>query len=164
MMLQSKMIVYVAIAGVLAMMGGIVYYASLDNVDLAQVEIQLTSVELIDINTIDNQASFNVTFLVKNPSGKTLTVPLIGYQLYGNGILLGSGLYSTADIAMPGRAAFFPDTEIPLKNTFTLSKSEVSSEIYQAAIENKINSFSAEGIITAESSWSLIEKEFKTGF
>jgi LEA14-like dessication related protein len=164
MMLQSKMIVYVAIAGVLAMMGGIVYYASLDNVDLAQVEIQLTSVELIDINTIDNQASFNVTFLVKNPSDKTLTVPLIAYQLYGNGILLGSGLYSTADIAMPGRAAFFPDTEIPLKNTFTLSKSEVSSEIYQAAIENRINSFSAEGIITAESSWSLIEKEFKTGF
>ena len=164
MMLQSKMIVYVAIAGVLAMMGGIVYYASLDNVDLAQVEIQLTSVELIDINTIDNQASFNVTFLVKNPSDITLTVPLIAYQLYGNGILLGSGLYSTADIAMPGRAAFFPDTEIPLKNTFTLSKSEVSSEIYQAAIENRINSFSAEGIITAESSWSLIEKEFKTGF
>ncbi len=164
MALQSKFTVYAAIAGVLAMMGGIVYYASLDNVDLAQVEIQLTSVELIDINTIDNQASFNVTFLVKNPSDTTLTVPLIAYQLYGNGILLGSGLYSTADIAMPGRAAFFPDTEIPLKNTFTLSKSEVSSEIYQTAIENRINSFSAEGIITAESSWSLIEKEFKTGF
>ncbi len=164
MALQSKMTVYVAIAGVLAMMGGIVYYASLDNVYLEQVEIQLTSVELIDINTIDNQASFNVTFLVKNPSEKTLTVPLIGYQLYGDGILLGSGLYSTADISMPGRAAFFPNTEIPLKNTFILSKSEVNSEIYQAAIENRINSFSAEGIITTESTWSLIEKEFKTGF
>ena len=164
MALQSKMIVYVAIAGVLAMMGGIVYYASLDNVYLEQVEIQLTSVELIDINTIDNEASFNVTFLVKNPSDKTLTVPLIGYQLYGDGILLGSGLYSTADISMPGRAAFFPNTEIPLKNTFVLSKSEVSSEVYQAAIENRISSFSAEGTITTESSWSLIEKEFKTGF
>ena len=164
MALQSKMIVYVAIAGVLAMMGGIVYYASLDNVYLEQVEIQLTSVELIDINTIDNEASFNVTFLVKNPSDKTLTVPLIGYQLYGDGILLGSGLYSTADISMPGRAAFFPNTEIPLKNTFILSKSEVSSEIYQAAIENRINNFSAEGTITTESTWSIIEKEFKTGF
>ena len=164
MALQSKMTVYVAIAGVLAMMGGIVYYASLDNVYLEQVEIQLTSVELININTIDNEASFNVTFLVKNPSDKTLTVPLIGYQLYGDGILLGPGLYSTADISMPGRAAFFPNTEIPLKNTFILSKSEVSSKIYQAAIENRINNFSAEGTITTESTWSLIEKEFKTGF
>jgi len=164
MALQSKITVYAALAGVLAMMGGIVYYASLDNVHLEQVEIKLTSVELKDINTIDNQARFNVTFLVKNPSDKTFTVSLIGYQLYGDGILLGSGLYSTADIAMPGRAAFFPGTEVPLKSVFVLDKSEVNSEIYQAATENKINNFSAEGIITTESSWSLIEKEFKTGF
>ncbi len=164
MALQSKITVYAALAGVLAMMGGIVYYASLDNVHLEQVEIKLTSVELKDINTIDNQVRFNVTFLVKNPSDKTFTVSLIGYQLYGDGILLGSGLYSTADIAMPGRAAFFPGTEVPLKSVFVLDKSEVNSEIYQAATENKINNFSAEGIITTESSWSLIEKEFKTGF
>ncbi len=164
MALQSKMTVYVAIAGVLAMMGGIVYYASLDNVHLNQVEVQLTSVELIDVNTIDNQASFDVTFLVKNPSEKTLTVSLINYQLYGDEKSLGPGLYSTADITMPGRAAFFPNTEIPLKNIFVLSKSEVGAEIYQSAIENKINSFSAEGVITTESTWSLIEKEFKTGF
>ena len=60
------------------MMGGIVYYASLDNVDLEQVEIKLTSVELVDVNTINDQARFNVTFLVKNPSDKTFTVSLIG--------------------------------------------------------------------------------------
>ena len=33
--LQSKFTVYAAIAGVLALMGGIVYYASLDNVHSA---------------------------------------------------------------------------------------------------------------------------------
>jgi LEA14-like dessication related protein len=164
MALQSKMTVYVAFAGVLSLMGGIVYYASLDNSDLEQVEVELTSVELIDVNTINDQARFNVTFLVKNPSDKTFTVSLIGYQLYGDGTLLGSGQYSTADISMPGRAAFFAGTEIPLKNIFVLSKSDVSSEIYQSAIENEINSFSAEGIITTESTWSISEKEFKTGF
>jgi len=164
MVQQSKKIVYAAFAGVLAMLGGIIYYASLDNEYLNQVEVKLTSVELIDINTIDNQASFSVTFLVKNPSDKTLAVSLIEYQLYGDEILLGPGLYSTTDVSMPGRAAFFPNTEIPLKNTFILSKSDVSPEIYQAAIENRIDSFSADGIITAVSSWSLVEKEFKTGF
>ncbi len=65
---------------------------------------------------------------------------------------------------MPGRAAFFPDAEIPLKSIFVLSKSEVNPEIYQSAIEKKINSFSAEGNITTQSSWLTIEKEFKTGF
>ena len=163
MALQSKMTVYVAIAGVLAMMGGIVYYASLDNVELEQAEIELASVELRDISKINNQAKFDVTFLVKNPSEKTFTVSLIGYQLYGDGKLLGSGQYSTADIALPGRAVFYPGAEVPLKNTFVLSKSEVNSDIYQAAIDNKITSFEAEGSLTTETSWSITEKEFKSG-
>ncbi len=164
MALQSKITVYAALVGVVALMGGIFFYVSLDNVQLEQVEIELINVELRDVSTKDNQAKFDITFLVKNPSDKTFTVPLIEYQLYGDGILLGSGEYSTVDITMPGRAAFFPDTEIPLKNTFVLIKSEVNSEIYQDAIENRINSFSAEGIITTQSSWMTLEKEFKTGF
>ncbi len=161
---QSIMTVYVALAGVLALMGGIVYYASLDNVDLEQVEIKLINVELKDVDTINNQAKFDVTFLVKNPSDKTFTVSLIKYQIYGDGILLGSGQYSTADIALPGRAVFYSGAEVPLKSIFVLNKSEVNSEIYQSVIENGINSFSAEGNITTESTWSVSEKEFKTGF
>ncbi len=164
MPLQSKMIIYVALAGCLALMGGIFYYGNLDTVQIEQVEIELINVELSDTSTIDNQVKFDVTFLVKNPGDKTFTVPLIGYQLYGDGILLGSGLYSTIDISMPGRATFLPGVEIPLKNIFVLEKTEVNSEIYQDAIENRIISFSAEGSITTQSAWMTIDKEFKTGF
>lgn len=164
MALQSKMTVYAAIAGVFALMGGIVFYASLDNDELNQVEIELTNVELIDVSTINNQAKFNVTFLVKNPSDKTFTVSVIDYKLYGDGTLLGSGLYSTADITLPGRALFSSGAEIPLKNIFLLSKGDVNSEIYQAMIDNKITSFSAEGTIITQSSWSEAENEFKTGY
>ncbi len=164
MALQSKMTVYAAVAGVFALMGGIVFYASLDNDELDQVEIELTNVELIDVNTINNQAKFNVTFLVKNPSDKTFTVSVIDYKLYGDGILLGSGLYSTADITLPGRALFSSGAEIPLKNIFLLSMEDVNSETYQAMIDNKIRSFSAEGTIITQSSWSEAENEFKTGY
>ena len=164
MALQSKMTIYAALAGCLALLGGIFYYGNLDTVQIEQVEIELTNVELIDVSIIYNQAKFDVTFLVKNPSDKTFTIPLIGYQLYGDGILLGSGEYSTEDITLPGRAAFFPDAEIPLKSIFVLSKSEVNSEIYQAVIENRINSFSAEGIVTTQSSWMTVDIEFKSGF
>jgi hypothetical protein len=164
MALQSKMTVYAAIAGVFALMGGIVFYASLDNDELNQVEIELTNVELIDVNTINNQAKFNVTFLVKNPSDKTFTVSVIDYKLYADGTLLGSGLYSTADITLPGRALFSSGAEIPLKNIFLLSKGDINSEIYQAMIDDKITSFSAEGTIITQSSWSEAENEFKTGY
>jgi hypothetical protein len=131
MALQSKLTVYLAIVGVFALMGGIVFYASLDNDELALIEIELTSVKLLDVNTVNNQAKFEVTFLVTNPSEKTLTVSQIDFQLYGDDKLLGSGLYSTADIALPGRALFYSGAEIPLKNTFVLSKSEVNSKIYE---------------------------------
>ena len=144
----------------LALMGGIIWYASLDNPELEQVEIELTDVEVINVNKVENTAKLTVTFLVKNPSEKTFTVSLIGYQLYANGELLGSGQYSTADIAMPGRAIFSAGAEIPLKNTFELNKSEVSNEIYQAVIDDAVSSFRAEGTITTESAWSTIEKEF----
>ncbi|MDH5568557.1 MAG: hypothetical protein OEX98_02025 [Nitrosopumilus sp.] len=164
MALQSKMTVYAAIAGVLTLMGGIIYYASLDNVDLDQVEIELTNVEFREVSTINNQAKFDVTFLVKNPSDKTFTVSVIEYNLYANGTLLGSGIYSTADIALPGRALFSAGAEIPLKNIFVINKGDVESEIYDAMINNRIASFSAEGSITTQSSWSEAQKEFKTGY
>jgi len=164
MALQSKMTIYAALAGVVALMGGIFYYGNLDTMQIEQVEIELINVELRDVDTINNQAKFDVTFLVKNPSDKTFIVPLIGYQLYGDGILLGSGKYSTEDISMSGRVTLLPGVELPLKNVFVLKKSEVNSEIYQDAIENKITSFSAEGSITTQSAWMTIDKEFKTGF
>ena len=156
------MIVYIAIAGLLAMMGGIVYYASLDNPQLEQVEIKLSDVRIIDVNKIEDTAKLEVTFLVKNPSEKTFTIPVIGYQLFADGQLLGSGQYSTEDIAMPGRAVFYSGVEIPLKNMFVLVKSNVDSGIYDAILNDQISNYSAEGSITTETSWSIVEKEFKT--
>jgi hypothetical protein len=156
------MIVYVAIAGLLAMMGAIVYYASLDNPQLEQVEVRLDRVSVRDVNKIENTAKLDVVFLVKNPSEKTFTVPVISYQLFADGSLLGSGQYSTEDVAMPGRAVFYSGAEIPLKNTFILAKSNVDSGIYDSVLNEKVSDFSAEGVITTETSWSVIEKDFKT--
>jgi len=159
--IQNKMIVYAAIAGLFGLMGVIVWYASLDNSNLEQVEIKLQSVEVKDVNKIENSAKLEVTFLVKNPSEKTFTVPIIGYKLMADGQILGSGQYSTEDISMPGRAVFYSGAEIPLKNTFVLNKSNVNPETYQAVLDGNISSFSAEGTITTETSWSIIEKQFK---
>lgn len=161
MALQNKIIVYAAIAALFGMMGIIVWYASLDNSELEQVEIKSLNVVVGDINKIENSAKLEVTFLVKNPSEKTLTVPIISYKLYADGILLGSGQYSTEDVAMPGRALFLSGVEIPLKNTFILKASDVNPETYQAVLNGNISSFSADGSITTQTSWSSGEKAFK---
>lgn len=163
MQLQSKATVYAALAGTLALMGGIVYYASLDNEKLGQVEVGLAGVELRGERAAAGEARFDVTFLVRNPSDKTFTVSLIGYELYGDGELLGAGQYSTADIALPGRAVFYAGAEVPLKSTFVLSRTEANAAAYEAAVGGRIGSFEAEGVITTESSWSTVEKEFRAG-
>ena len=158
--LQSKLTVYAAIVGVLGLMGGIVYYASLDNVSLEQVEVELTDVTLREAG--ENEAKFTLTFLVKNSSEKIYVVPVIEYQLYGDDVLLGSGKYSTEDVALPGRAQIFGGAEVPIKNTFVLNKDEITSEIYQSVINNEISNFVAEGMIITQSTWSVAETEFRT--
>ena len=160
MALQSKITVYAAIVGCLGLMAGIVYYASLDNVSLEQVEVELTDVTLRVSG--ENEAKFTLTFLVKNSSEKTFVVPVIEYQLYGDDMLLGSGKYSTEDVALPGRAQIFGGAEVPIKNTFILNKDEINSEIYQSVINNEITNFIAEGTIITQSTWSVAETEFRT--
>ena len=158
--LQSRLTVYAAIVGCLGLMAGIVYYASLDNVSLEQVEVELTDVTLRVSG--ENEAKFTLTFLVKNSSEKTYVVPVIAYQLYGDNVLLGSGKYSTEDVALPGRAQIFGGGEVPLKNTFILNKSEINSEIYQSMINNEITNFVVEGMIITQSTWSVVETEFRS--
>jgi len=156
----GRIILVVAILALLGMMGGGVYYASLDNPQLEQATIELSEVELRDVNTIENRATMIVTFSVTNPSDLTFTIPLIAYQLYGDGVSLGSASYSTEDVAMPGRAAFYPGTEIPLDSKFSFVLTDVNETVYEKIVTGQSVQYSATGMITVESAWSIVEMNF----
>ena len=158
----GRPILFVAIIALLGMMGGIVYYASLDNDDLSMATIELESVELTDVNSVESRATLKVTFLVANPGEVTVTVPVITYQLYADGSKIGSGTYSTEDVAMPGRAAFYPDAEIPLKNKLTIVMSDINKTVYDKIISGQTIQYSATGQMTVESAWSIVELDFDT--
>ncbi len=156
------MILFVAIGALLALMGGGVWYASLDIPRLEKAEIELSNVELVDVNTIENHAKLQTSFLVKNPSERTFTVSVITYELFANGNSIGTGQYSTADIAMPGRAAFYPGSEIILKNQFQLFLSDTNAVEYRSITSGEQVKYSVKGIISLETAWSIIEKEFES--
>ena len=158
----GRSILVVAILALLGMMGGIVYYASLDNDDLSMATIELDSVELTDVNSIESRATLKVTFLVGNPGDVTVTVPVITYRLYADGSEIGSGTYSTEDVAMPGRAAFYPDAEIPLKNKLTIVMSEMNETVYNKIVSGQVIQYAATGQMTVESAWSIVELNFDT--
>jgi hypothetical protein len=158
---QGRGIIYAAIAGLLAMLGGITWYASLDNPQLEMAEIQLGSVSIQNVNSLEGRANLEVGFLIKNPSEKTFTVSNIDYELFANGKSLGRGQYSAQDIPLPGRAAFYPGVEIELPSIFKLMHSDNISEEYNAIINGQPVKFSAKGMIVVESAWSLVEKQFE---
>mgnify|MGYP003328578751 FL=1 len=158
----GRSILVIAIVALLGMMGGIVYYASLDNDDLSMATIELQSVELTDVNSVESRATLQVIFLVANPGEVTVTVPVITYRLYADGSEIGSGTYSTEDVAMPGRAAFYPDAEIPLKNKLTIVMSDINKTVYDKIISGQTIQYSATGMMTVESAWSIVELDFDT--
>ena len=155
------MIVYAAIAGVLGLMGLIVWYSSLEHPELEKVEIELIGVEVLSVNKVESTAKLKVKFLITNPSERTFTVSLINYELFADGKPVGNGQYSTADVPMPGRPIFTSGNSLPIDNMFEIQKSEIGNDVYEAILNDRILDYKAEGVITAESAWSLIEKDFE---
>jgi hypothetical protein len=159
---QGKGILYAAIAGLLAMLGGIMWYASLDNPQLDMAEINIADVKVKSVNSIEGRANLEVNFLIKNPSEKTFTILSIDYELSADGAPIGKGQYSTEDIPLPGRAAFYPDAEIALPSNFQIIRSDANSDVYDAIVNGEPVKFSAKGKMVVESAWSLVEKQFDT--
>ncbi len=63
---------------------------------------------------------------------------------------------------MPGRAAFYPGSEIILKNQFQLFLSDTNAVEYRSIISGEQVKYSVKGIISLETAWSIIEKEFES--
>ena len=158
----GRSILVVAIVALLGLMGGIVYYASLDNDDLSMATIEIESVEVIDVNSIESRATLKVTFLVTNPGEVTVTVPVITFELFADGSKIGQGTYSTEDVAMPGRAAFYPGAEIPLNTRMSAVMSDMNEMVYNKIISGQTMQYSATGMLTVESAWSIVELDFDT--
>ena len=158
----GRSILFVAIVALLALMGGIVYYASLDNEDLSMATIEIQSVEVIDVNSLESRATLKVTFLVTNPGEVTVTVPVITFELFADGSKIGQGTYSTEDVAMPGRAAFYPGAEIPLNTRMSVVMSDMNEMVYNKIISGQTIQYSATGMLTVESAWSIVELDFDT--
>lgn len=143
-------------------MFGLVLFANSGQDVLKQVNIDLVGVKLIDVDKINNRAHLEVSFNVTNPTTITSTVPTINYDLFVNGKHLGSGHYSTEDIAMAGRAPLFSGSTVTFTNTFELVNTDQISNEYNEIVNGQSVSYKVTGQITVESAWTLITKDFES--
>jgi len=159
---RGRVVILGAFAGLGILLLFLVMFANSGQDVLKKINLDLVSVKVLDVNKINNRAHLEVAFNVTNPTTITATIPSINYDLFVNGKDLGSGHYSTEDIAMAGRAPLFSGSTVTLTNTFELVDTDKISNEYQAITSNQPVSYKVTGQVTVESAWTIITKDFES--
>ena len=154
------MIVYIAIGALFAFLGGIIYYSTLDFPELEKSELKLLSVDVVEIDSIDNRITLNIIFGITNHGERTVTVPQIGFELFANGKSLGSSSYDVSDIPLNGRALMLTGMQVPLVGEITINLTDDIKDIYEAIAAGESLDYRVVGQYTIETAWQVIDVEF----
>jgi len=156
----SKIIVYAAIGAMFAFMGGIVWYSTYDIPELEKSELELLSVSVVEIDSIQNRMYVDVVFGITNHGERTVTVPEISFQLFANGKSIGSSSYSVSDIPLNGRALMLTGMQVPLVGKITINLTDDIKDIYEAMAAGESLDYRVVGQYTIETAWQVIDTKF----
>jgi len=154
------MILYVAIGGLFAFMGAIVYYSTLDFPELEKSELDLLSVDVVEIDSIENRIFLKIIFGITNHGEKTVTVPEISFELFANGQSLGSSSYSISDIPMTGRVLLTSGLQVTVPGEITINLTDDNKDIYEAIAAGESLDYRVTGQYTIETAWQLLDLQF----
>lgn len=156
------MIVYAAIGAMFAFMGGIVYFSTFDIPELEQSELELLSVNVKEIDSIDNRMTLNLVFGITNHGDRTVTVPEISWELFADGKSLGSSSYSISDIPLTGRALLTSGLEVPIQSEMTINLTDDIEDVYNAMAVGENLDYRVVGQYTVETAWQVIDMQFES--
>ena len=151
---------YAAIGAMFAFMGGIVYYSTYDIPELEKSELELLSVNVTEIDSIENRMHLEVIFGITNHGERTVTVPEISFELFADGTSLGASSYSVSDIPMTGRALMTTGLQVPLVGEITINQTDKIKGIYEAVAAGESLDYRVIGQYTIETAWQVIDIQF----
>ena len=141
-------------------MAGIVYFSTLDFPELEKSELELLSVDVVEIDSIDNRITLNIIFGVTNFGERTVTVPEISYELFANGRSLGSSSYSVSDIPMTGRALLISGMQVVLESKMTINLTDDIEHVYKSIANGESVGYRVNGQYTIETAWQVLDIQF----
>ena len=154
------MILYVAIGALFAFLGGMVYYSTLDFPELEKSKLELLSVDVVEIDSIENRIFLKVIFGITNHGERTVTVPEISFELFANGQSLGSSSYSISDIPMTGRVLLTSGLQVTVPGEITINLTDDNKDIYEAIVAGEGLDYRVTGQYTIETAWQLLDLQF----
>ena len=154
------MFLYVAIGGLFAFLGGMVWFSTLDFPELEKSELELLSVDVVEIDSIDNRITLNIIFGITNFGERTVTVPEISYELFANGRSLGSSSYSVSDIPMTGRALLISGMQVALESKMTFNLTDDIKHVYKSIANGESVGYRVNGQYTIETAWQVLDIQF----
>jgi len=154
------MILYVAIGGLFAFLGGMVYYSTMDFPELEKSKLELLSVDVVEIDSIENRIFLKVIFGITNNGARTVTVPEISYELFANELSLGSSSYSVSDIPMTGRVLLTSGLQVSLPGEITINLTDNNKDIYETIAAGESLDYRVIGQYTIETAWQVIDIQF----
>jgi len=153
----TKIIEYIAIGAMIAFRGGIVYYSTLDFPEFEKSELELLSVDVVDIDSIEIRMYLELVFGVSYYGERTVTVPVISYELFANGKSLGSSSYDVLDIPLNGRALMLSGMQVPLVGEITINLSDDINDVYEAIAAGESLDYRVTGQYTIETAWQVLD-------
>ena len=141
-------------------MGGIVWYSTYDIPELEKSELELLSVNVVEIDSIQNRMYVDVVFGITNHGARTVTVPEISFQLFADGKSLGSSSYSVSDIPLNGRALMLTGMQVPLVGKITINLTDDIKDVYEAMAAGESLDYRVVGQYTIETAWQVIDTKF----
>ena len=154
------MFLYVAIGGLFAFLGSMVWFSTLDFPELEKSELELLSVDVVEIDSIDNRITLNIIFGITNFGERTVTVPEISYELFANGRSLGSSSYSVSDIPMTGRALLISGMQVVLESKMTINLTDDIKHVYKSIANGESVGYRVNGQYTIETAWQVLDIQF----
>ena len=143
-----------------AFMGGIVYFSTYDIPELEKSELELISVNIAEINSVENRLYLEVVFGITNHGERTVTVPEISFELFADGTSLGASSYSVSDIPLTGRALLTSGLQVPLVGEITVSQTDDIKDVYEAIAAGESLNYRVIGQYTIETAWQVIDIQF----